>query len=103
MKEQWQINCEYSKVFESDKWRGEIPYLQFPQEWKIKIVPPNMAVVRFIVEHNNKRISVYLDCYDILGCVGEPYWEIYPYEEDTFRCLMNETDELLEAIKKGLI
>ncbi len=92
---------EVEEIFEWDKWMEEVPYLKFPSDWEIKVVPPFAgAIVRFRVKKGNADISVYLDCYDILGCMGRPYWEIYPYssEEYTFRCSMNDTDELLEAI-----
>ena len=57
------------------KWRDKIPTLQFPDGWKVRIIPPFVgATVRFVAE----GISVYLDCHDSLGCVGEPYWEIHP-------------------------
>ena len=72
------------------RWCEEIPELQFPSSWNVKIIPPfGGAMVRFII---NEKISVYLDCYDSLGFMGEPYWEIYPYCDDTWRCPMNNTD-----------
>jgi hypothetical protein len=98
---QRKISMEYDRAFEADKWFKEIPYLNFPSNWNIRMVPPSTgAVVRFHVSKGGDTwISVYLDCYDILGFMGEPYWEIYPYNGDTFRCPMNETDKLLEAIE----
>lgn len=84
-------------------WMRSIPSLKFLPEWEVKVIPPfGGAMARFRVSHGDKSISVYLDVYDCLGCMGEPYWEIYPYEGDTFRCLMNETEELIEAIDKAL-
>lgn len=94
---------EYDQKMESRKWSEEIPFINFPNDWKIKIIPPFAgAVVRFRIEKNNAAVSVYLDCYDHLGCYGEPYWEIYPYNEDTFRCDMKDTDSLLKAIEETL-
>ena len=92
-------NYECSIEYEWSKWRGEIPSIKFKQEWEVRIIPPFAgAIVRFVVD----GVSVYLDCYDILGCFGEPYWEIYPYEGDTYRCKMNNVDELLEAIQHSI-
>lgn len=94
---------KYDQIMESQKWRNEIPYLQFPIDYKVKIIPPfGGAVVRFLIEKNGKKVSVYLDCYNKLGCYGEPYWEIYPHEEDVFRCDMNDTDSLMKAIEQSL-
>jgi hypothetical protein len=94
-------HSEYERVFEWSKWDREIPSINFPKEWAIKIIPPfGNAIIRFRV---NKEISVYLDCYGMLGAVNEPYWEIYPTQDnDTFRCSMNDTDELLKAISEAL-
>jgi len=83
------------------KWTEKIPSISFPSDWKIKIIPPfSGAIVRFQVtkSDSNKNLSIYLDCYEILAFFGEPYWELYPYEGDTFRCKMADTDKLLEAI-----
>ena len=94
---------EYSEVMQHDKWRDEIPYINFPPEWSIQISPPfSGAVVRFRVKCGNADVSVYLDCYDRLGFVGEPYWEIYPHQGDCFRCLMSETNKLLQAIRESI-
>lgn len=84
--------------FEYSKWIKEIPFLQFKPEWKVKIIPPSGgAIVRFLVEWEGKQVSVYLDCYDRLGVFGEPYWEMYLYD-NTFRCAMNDTTQLIGAI-----
>jgi len=92
-------NLDCAREYEWDKWRGEIPAIKFKSEWEVKVIPPFAgAIVRFVVN----GVSVYLDCYDILGCFGEPYWEIYPYEGDTYRCKMNNVDELLEAIQHSI-
>ena len=95
------ISCAYSRLFESDKWRNEIPYIKWPKDWEVKAVPPQTgAVVRYLVKKGDKEISIYLDCYDLLGCFGEPYWEAYPIDGDTFRCKMNNTASLLKALKR---
>lgn len=92
-----------AKQFEYLKWTKEIPYLRFQNDWDVKIVPPFAnTIVRFRVKKGTKEVSVYLDCYNLLGYSDGPYWEIYPYEDDTFRCDINETDKLIKAIKTEL-
>ncbi len=91
--------CE--KEFEWRKWIKDIPFIQWPSDWKVKAVPPFAgAVIRYLVQTPKGEASVYLDCYDQLGCMGEPYWEVYPVEDDVERCLMNETDKLLEILSR---
>lgn len=92
-------------------WRtriSQIPFLSFPEGWKVKIIPPfTGATIRFAVMNDaeDHTISVYCDFDDNLGVVGEPYWEMYPdLEGDTQRFMLNEIDELIAAIavaKKG--
>ena len=101
------ISINMEKEFEWDKWRLEIPFINFPRNWEIKIIPPfSGAVIRFIVKRKDSTvsntISVYLDCYDVLGCYNKPYWEIYPYDNDVFRCDMNDVETLIKAIKHAL-
>lgn len=89
----------YDQEMETDKWRVKIPAISFPSDWQIQIIPPfGGAVVRFRVIKGDAEISIYLDCYDRLGCCGAPYWEIYPYHGDTYRCGIDDIKELLEAI-----
>ena len=94
---------EIERREEWDKWRVEIPALQFPPDWKVKIIPPFAgAIVRFVVEKGEKSVSVYLDCYDKLGCFGAPYWELYPYGDDVCRVAMAESTELIQRIQESL-
>lgn len=90
--------------YEWRKWADQIPYLELPNTYKIKVIPPfGGAIARFIVSNGKKSASVYLDCYDELGYFGEPYWEIYPcVNGDTYRCAMDETEELIEEIVKSV-
>jgi len=93
--------------FEWDKWREAIPFIQFKPDWKVKPVPPfGGAVVRFHVGHVIHKkvwVSVYLDCYEILGSFPTPHWEIYPNEnKDNERFDMNDVDGLLEGINKSI-
>ena len=86
------------------KWVKEIPELKFPADWSIRIMPPfGGAIARFqVTTKADGWCSVYLDCFDNLGIMGEPYWEVYPYDGDTYRCMMNETTKLIRAIKHSL-
>ena len=85
------------------KWAQEIPTLNFPKEYNVKIIPPSTgAIVRFVVMADDARVSVYLDCYDNLGIFGEPYWEIYPLENDCWRYPMNDTEELMKGIRDSI-
>ena len=82
------------------KWCDEIPSMNFPEEWNVKIIPPFAgAIARFMVTYKDRRGSVYLDCYDRIGFFGEPYWEAYPIKGDTFRCKMSDTKLLIKTIK----
>lgn len=83
------------------RWWREIPNLCFPVAWAVRMVPPvGGAVVRFEVDD---RVSVYLDCYGVLGAMDEPYWEIYPDEHGgNSRYLMAETEGLIAAIGRAL-
>lgn len=95
-----------------EDWRGwvdKIPALKFDADWKVKIIPGFAgALIRFLVLKGEARISVYLDVNNSLGyCCAEdgtplPYWEVYPYKDDTYRCGMDETDKLLRAIRSSI-
>lgn len=85
----------------------QIPWINFPPHWTVKVIPPFAgAVVRFLVRRDQtpptEQVSVYLDCYNALGYMGEPYWEVYPVDDDTLRVPMGEVQELLAAIERGL-
>jgi hypothetical protein len=97
------VNTSRYEVESQQKWREEvkhIPFIQFPVDWKVQIIPPfGDAVIRFRVKlPSGMDKSVYLDVRDSLGCVGSPYWEVYPYHDDIFRCPREDVTALLEAI-----
>lgn len=81
-------------------WIHEIPFISLPDGYDFKAIPPfGGAMTRFLIKKpNGSIISVYLDIYARLGAVFEPYWEVYPYNEDVGRCMLNETDELVNMI-----
>ena len=96
-------SSKVKKLFEWDKWSKEIPRLNFNSDWNVRIIPPfGGAIIRFNCEKNGNHADVYLDCYDELGYFGSPYWEIYPYDNDVYRCGINETEELLQRISEVL-
>ena len=99
-----QTKCIYDaeREFEWRKWCKEIPFITFDKGWKVKVIPPfGGAVARFLVKSGKASVSVYLDCYEQLGCWDEPYWEIYPHDHDVFRCAMEDINELLKAIRES--
>lgn len=106
--EEWKKIMDARMVIESaHKWRewgGVIPYLKFKEDWEVQVIPPfGGALTRFLVRKDGVWVSIYLDGYDELGYVGEPYWEIFPnIYHDTSRFLLDETDELLSAIEESL-
>lgn len=103
--ELFELQRQRYMVEEKQDWRGDmktIPFIQFPADWKIQVIPPfGDAVVRFRVRLPSlKEKSIYLDTRESLGVYGnlEPYWEVSPYKGDTGRCGINEIDILLEYI-----
>ena len=93
------------KEYEYDKWRKEIPFIELPEGYLFKPIPNFCgSVIRFLAQKKgrNDSVSVYLDCYDRLGIMDKPYWEVYPVDGDTFRCGINEVDELSAAIVEAL-
>lgn len=101
MKKNSMLSWEMEKEFEWRKWSKEIPFIKFPNNWEVKVVPPFAgAIVRFVVNTEDRRgISVYLDCYDMLGFFGEPHWEVYPdKDENNQRFKMNDIKGLLNCI-----
>lgn len=102
------IGLVYDSVFETMNWANTLPYLQFPACWQIKIIPPfDGVIIRFKVKKAttppNKNISIYFDGYNNLGCVGEPYWEIYAdVEGQTSRFALGQEEEMFLEIEKAL-
>ena len=81
----------------------EIPKFKLNKDWELQVIPPFAgAIARFVITKDKARVSIYLDCYDKLGYVGHPYWEIYPYDDDVFRCSMNDVETLLDAIEYSI-
>lgn len=92
----------YEQNFETRKWMGEIPHLNFKEHWKVKVIPPfGGAIIRFWIDCEDKHVSVYLDGYDMLGWMEQPYWEIYN-GEDTERFLFGEHEQMMARIEELL-
>jgi len=87
-------------------WGDKIPYISFPSGWQVRAIPPfGGAVIRYNIKDKTGKahVSIYLDCYDIVGAYGAPYWEVYPCEGgDAFRCEMDNVGGLLEAVQKSM-
>ena len=86
------------------EWYDKMPNVPFPAAWDVRAVPPfGGAMVRYRIQHKGADISVYMDAHDRLGCVREPYWEIYPGADgDPDRFLLNEVDELVAGIQAAI-
>lgn len=108
MDSDFMLPYKMEEQFEWRKWCAEIPYLNFDADWLVSVIPPfGGAVSRFRVKHKknpNREVSVYLDCYNRLGYMDKPYWEIYPAKGgDTDRFFIEETEELLNGIRESLM
>lgn len=90
-----------------------LPWLNFPRNWKIKIIPPFAGVcIRFQVSTSitgDKYVSVFLDDSVRFGeekdanGVPSAYWEIYDFiDYKPSRCFINETSILLELISDAI-
>lgn len=98
--EKFDLKTKRYEIEDKQKWREDIktiPFIQFPADWKVQIIPPfGDAVVRFRVQlPSGKEKSVYLDTRESLGYYGGPYWEVYPYRGDVTRCDMEDIESLL--------
>jgi len=102
-------SMERYRIEDEENWRElmpQIPFIPFKAGWEVAVIPPYAgAVARFLVRETanpKSRVSVYLDWFDKLGCVGKPYWEVYPIDGDVQRCLLNEVDDLVQIISRSL-
>ena len=101
--DKYRLSREIEREFEYQKWSQEMPEIKLPDGWGFVPIPPfTGAVCRFRIIAEGVSFSVYLDCYDIMGCYGEPYWEVYEIDGDTFRCDMDKPEEMIDAIKREL-
>jgi hypothetical protein len=98
------LSARMAVAFEWDKWVRDLPFLEFPSHWRVKIVPPYFgAIIRFYVD--DKRggcVSVYLDGCNHLGYGPHPYWEAYAIDGGAKRFLVGEVEVLFSAINEEL-
>lgn len=86
------------------EWQNRMPFLKFDSAWEVSVVPPFMgAIARFMVRSDKNQVSIYFDAYDALGCMGQPYWELYPNSEgDTERFYLGEEVQMMAMIRELL-
>lgn len=103
----YKLSHDMEEQFEWRKWADAIPFINWPSTWLIKAIPPMTgAVIRYWVKlpKSKNHISIYLDCYSMLGACDKPYWEIYPNKDgDCDRFDMNNTKGLLKGIRQALM
>lgn len=101
-----QASFSLETAHEWRKWIDLIPFINWPEEWEVKAIPPfGGAIVRYQVRlkgDDEHVASIYLDCYDELGYYGKPYWEVCPVGEDVGRCDMADIKRLFELIETSL-
>jgi hypothetical protein len=86
------------------EWVNKIPHVPFDPDWDVRAIPPfGGALVRYQVRHNGAFVSIYLDGDNSLGYGPDPaYWEVCPFEDDVWRCAIDETDALIYAIRESI-
>lgn len=102
----FEIEMQRHRIEQVEDWRGlsrNLPYLSFPADCEVNIIPPSGgALVRFLIRlkaNPEKTISVYFDQFSRLGCMDEPYWEMYPNKDDnTSRYYQGGEEELMAEI-----
>ena len=98
--------CE--QIQEYRKWCKELPTFNFDKEWNVQIIPPfGGAIIRFCIEHNGKKVSVYFDAYAELGYMVDENDEPIPYFEyydgtDIYRYYLNESNQMMADIREYL-
>lgn len=104
------IRVERYKIEHEEGWdaiREQIPYLVFPADWQVRIIPPFAgAVCRFNARLKGQKghgVSVYLDWHENLGFFGgKPYWEAYPIDDNNERFALDKVKDLIKAIDAEL-
>ena len=101
-----------ASVEAGEKWLDiieEIPFLKFPDNCEIQIIPPYLGTVaRFKVKRNDNIVSVALDYYDKLGHEGKPYYWIQFVNsrgtmlKEPLKFFLDEIDDMMKAIDELL-
>lgn len=90
----------------NQEFREQINFLEIPETLLVKAIPAfGGVVIRYLFTDKatkSKNVSVYFDCEDQAGCVGQPYYEIYSGDEPE-RFLVGQEKEMIAAIEKLLI
>lgn len=104
----WVARAELEQKEQWDDIRQNMPWLDIPAGWAMKIIPPfGGATARFVVRNaHGVEISVYADHFSRLGVMRRPYWEAHgiggPMTEadpdDPIRFDLNDTAGLLDAL-----
>lgn len=99
----WDYTSQLARIQDWLEWADKIPFMQFPETWEVKAIP-NMcgSIIRYKVRDKKSKlvVSIYLDGYDLLGCVGEPYWEAYPINDDVYRVPFKDHKKLIRRIER---
>ena len=101
MKTEYQESDSYKRIQAQNTFKQgiEVPALELPQGWKIRLVYPFMlAYVRCHIITPHSEYSVYYDVDGSLGAVNEPYWEILL--DDCYRFLNGQEEELIKCIEQ---
>lgn len=99
---------ELEKGLEYKRWMKELPFMEIPAGFKIKVVPPfHGAVVRFWIQKVGSvdmqdSVSVYFDSANVLGWMEHPYWEAYPIDGECQRYFVGEEEKMIADIVKEL-
>lgn len=94
---------KYDEVVDEFTRDLNIPRIPFKKNWDVTIIENfGGSVFRFVVKYCRGAISTYLDRNDNLGYYGSPYWEIYPYFDDAYRCDEWNVDMLVTKIEESL-
>ncbi len=98
------IRAKYGRDEMWRAWIEKIPAVKFPRGLSFKVIPPfGGAAARFIAKNGDARVSVYLDMDGSLGCMEEPYWEIYPaVHGDTERYLMADWRDMMKGVQASI-
>lgn len=95
------LSLVLERIMSLREWIPDLPFFKFDPDWEVKVVP-NFAgsVARFFVKKDSHEASIYLDCYDCLGCMFAPYWEVYCMERGTtYRYMLGDEEGLMKRIR----
>lgn len=93
---------EIDDEMEYDKWMVGLPFIQWPANYLIKVIPPFGAkVIRFWLKtaDTQHELSIYLDGYNYSGCMPWPHYEVYGGEVgDVSRCKWDDIEGLKRIV-----